>query len=103
MEGTAAALKITPYGRTFAGDVVPLPRPGPELLEHWAAKFGPTEAAILRKLAEGTRPQSDLASETGYSPTSGGFKGALAKLRKLDLISGGSTGLRISDDLMGGA
>ncbi len=33
-------------------------------------------------------PVADTAIATGYSPTSGGFAGALGKLRKLELVDG---------------
>ena len=56
----------------------------------------------LRALVEAfpaSLSQEELAERTGYSGTSGGFFGALAKLRTIELISGGKPALRASEDL----
>lgn len=83
----------TPAGLAAAGEVDPLPT-GPELLHYWSAKLGKAEREILHVLfhvcvtvdARGSTKQ-EIAEETGYSVTSGGFNNALGKLRSLELIS----------------
>jgi hypothetical protein len=102
IEGSAALLRITEDGRQIVGDDYdPLPT-GPALQEHWYAKLSKSEATILRALVEAyptALSQDELGERTGYSTTSGGFFGALAKLRTLELISGGKPALRASEDL----
>lgn len=84
-----APAEITQEGRKTIGHVEPLPS-GKKLIEHWKEKLGPCEAAILDCLSDGTRVSlEDLAEVTRYSPSSGGFGSALAKLRKLKLIERG--------------
>lgn len=102
IEGSIAGLRITADGRQIIGDDYdPLPS-GDALREHWYAKLPKAEATILRALVEAfpaSLSQEQLAERTGYSGTSGGFFGALAKLRTLELISGGKPALLASEDL----
>lgn len=102
IEGGATHLRITDDGRQILGDdYEPLPT-GEQLREHWYAKLSKSEATILRALVDAwpdSLPQDELGAVTGYSTTSGGFFGALAKLRTLELISGGKQALRASEDL----
>lgn len=87
-----ATLRITPEGLDVLGPVPALPR-GDDLREHWKSHSALSRAhrAVLDALAE-TYPQpwpvADLAAETGYAPTGGGFRNALSRLRSLGLISG---------------
>lgn len=102
IEGSVAGLRITEAGRGIIGDDYdPLPT-GDALREHWYAKLPKAEATILRALVEAfpaSLSQEELAERTGYSGTSGGFFGALAKLRTIELISGGKPALRANEDL----
>lgn len=78
---------ITPEGlAAIDGQYEPLPS-GDALFEHWLAKMGKAERAILTVLRE-QAPQSmdELADSTGYSVTSGGLRNALGKLRTLELV-----------------
>lgn len=102
IEGTTAGLRLTPAGKAAAPPVDPLPD---DLLEYWTGRLAKPEAAILRELAKhfpNGLHQDTLATNAGYSGTSGSFFGALAKLRKLDLISGSKDALAITPDLVGG-
>lgn len=101
IEGGKALLVATQAGLDALGSWDPLPT-GRELVEHWYGRLNPTESAVLRVLLEAwpdSLPQEEVASRANYSATSGGFYGALAKLRKLELISGGKAALRASDEL----
>lgn len=84
--GDRSDLSITEFGRETAGPVEPLPE---DLLTYWVNKLSKTDGTLLRELVErGARSQAELAEATGYSPTSGGYTGAITKLRKLELIKG---------------
>ncbi len=54
---------------------------------------------ILATAYPGELERDELAKRAGFSAGSGSFTEALAKLRKLDLITG--RGLRASESLMG--
>lgn len=91
MEGPPDRVTITEAGRQAAGPVEPLPD---DLLSYWMAKLPKADGALLGILvSDGPMTKARLAEISGYSPTSGGFFGALAKLRKLELISGDSNNL----------
>ncbi|MEA2677188.1 MAG: hypothetical protein QOJ81_1329 [Chloroflexota bacterium] len=99
IEGTSEQLRITDVGRDALGSWDPLPT-GRDLLDYWKAKLKPAEAGVLHVLVSAwpdTMAKTDVAAQAGYSATSGGFFGALAKLRKLDLIEGDGTALRATD------
>lgn len=99
IEGSADLLRITDAGRDALGSWDPLPS-GRELLEYWYARLSPPERATLAALVEAwpdTMHKNDVAATAGYSATSGSYFGALAKLRKLDLIEGDGTALRATD------
>jgi hypothetical protein len=99
--GDATAIVITEAGRAAAGDVESLPI-GRELLRWWCDKRPKGDADILATLSHG-RPMSrdDIAYSTGKSATSGGFGQALANLRRLGLIDGPSSAIRIAPELIG--
>jgi len=103
MEGVGSGNRVTPQGIAAADDVPPIPS-GADRLAYWIKELPKAEGVILGIIA-GAYPDAVskdfLCKQTGYSPTSGGFFSALAKLRKLELIERGE--LRASDDLMGDA
>jgi hypothetical protein len=89
IEGAGHANVLTAEGRRAAGDVAPLPK-GAELLELWCSRLGECASIVLQALVSAYPaeiPLGALAERTGYRP-SGGFRGALAKLRRLELVAG---------------
>lgn len=81
----------TAAGLEQLGTYDPLPT-GPALLTWWkTAHLGRAERAIVDVLAD-NRPSAvpidTIAEQAGYSPTSGGFRNALSRLRSLDLATG---------------
>lgn len=98
VHNTPDGMVATDDGVRAVGPLQPLPV-GWALLDYWVARVGPCAGAILTHLAT-TYPKTadrvELANVTGYSPSSGSFASALAKLRTLALIDG----LRASDELM---
>lgn len=100
IEGPKGTLSITDLGRAAVGPIDPLPA-GRDLLNYWLGKLSKTEAAVLRYLVEnGATHQDEVAAGSGYSPTSGGFFGALAKLRSLELIEGPKAALSATPEIM---
>jgi hypothetical protein len=87
------------------GPYQPLPT-GRELIEWWKREqLGKAERNILDVLVirwPAAVPVDDIAAETGYSATSGGFRNALSRLRSLQLASGRGE-LTINDALMEGS
>lgn len=91
IEGASAGIAITPAGIDALGDYDPLPT-GRALIDWWKAHhLGKAEAAILDVLVDrhpdGATKQ-EIAVVTGYSANSGGFNGALARLRSMEIVSG---------------
>jgi uncharacterized protein len=88
IEGSST-LSITGTGYEALGGFEELPT-GRALIEHHAAKLGKAGREILYTLCEPGREKGmsaeDLAHNTGYAPTGGGFRNALGKLRTLELI-----------------
>ncbi len=104
MTGSGSENTPTQAGVAAVGEVPPIPS-GRERLDYWCGELAKAPAAILRVIADAYPNAVDrdrLCAETGYSPTSGGFFDALAKLRKLELIANRGD-LRATDDLMGDA
>ena len=94
---------ITDAGRSALGTWEPLPRQGPELIHWWGTELGKAERLVLDYLA--TQPHRDvpieeIAEQTGYSATSGGFRNSLSRLRSLGLAHGPRGTLRISTQLV---
>ncbi len=90
-EGLIDGLIITADGVKRAGAVDPLPT-GMDLVRYWQSKLDKAEAAMLGALVAHhpkAMRKEQLGERTGYSPTSGGFNAALAKLRALELINRG--------------
>lgn len=84
-------LRITDSGSAaIEGHYEPLAT-GPELLQHWLAKLGKCEKAILQTLVDiwpSRYTKVQIADVTGYSVTSSGLANSLSKLRGLELIDG---------------
>lgn len=100
--GGGTSMVISADGRdAIAGQYDALPT-GPALVDYWLGKSDKAQRAILEALLD-VFPENlthdELAAATNYSPTSGGFKNALSKLRTLELISGRGDGMHISDTL----
>lgn len=93
---------ITEFGlEVMDGNYEPLPH-GRALLEHWLGVLSKAEREILTVLVAawpGTMTHTEVADATEYSPSSGGFKNALSRLRTLQLISGYGSGMRADDTL----
>ncbi|MDD4865716.1 MAG: DUF87 domain-containing protein [Mycobacterium sp.] len=94
---------ITENGTAALGAWEPLPQQGPELINWWGTQLGKAERMILDYLATHPRravPVDEIAHQTGYSATSGGFRNSLSRLRTLGLADGRGA-LRISSHLTG--
>jgi hypothetical protein len=112
--GTLAALRaaefiergdpiaITDAGRSALGDDwEPLPT-GSRLIDYWLTRLSKAEGTVLQLLIDSwPAPMSkeSIAAAAGYSVSSGGFNGALARLRTLQLITGGAAGMRADETL----
>lgn len=85
---TGQPIFITEAGARAIGPVKPMPT-GPALLDHWVGALSKAEGTLLRAIAD-ARPlilsRVELARASDYSPDSGSFASAIAKLRTLELI-----------------
>lgn len=95
-------IAITEAGlAALGGGWQPLPT-GSELLEWWCrTQLGRAERTILTELVRCWPHEvsvDELATRTGYSQRSGGFRNALSRLRSLELASGRGS-LRAADTL----
>jgi hypothetical protein len=94
-------LVATDAGRAALPDVEPMPT-GQALLDHWLGQMKRrAEREVLIAICEAwpnTITPEEVAAKTDYEVGGGGFRGALSKLRTLDLIEGRGD-LRASDDL----
>ncbi len=94
IDGANASMAITDDGRMALGPVVALPT-GRQLAEAWYGKLSKAERTMLRVLVERYPERlgkDDVATLSGYSPTSSSVFNALGKLRGLCLIEGSNTG-----------
>lgn len=90
-------IAITEAGRQAIGYVAPLPT-GRALFDYWLHKLDPCAGAILETLAtNGPMTARDVAEVTEYTQ-SGGFNGALAKLRAIGLVKKGQP-IEIAEEL----
>jgi uncharacterized protein len=93
--------QITEAGIEALGEHEQLPA-GPHLLDHWLARLGKAERAILVCVA-GVHPRSltkdEIAVATGYTAGGGGFNNALGRLRTLRLVEGKNE-VKASDELL---
>lgn len=95
-------VSITTAGRAALGTWEPLPQQGTDLIRWWGTQLGKAERLILDYLAtkpDCAVPVDEIALKTGYSPTSGGFRNSLSRLRSLGLASGRGA-LQISNELI---
>lgn len=94
MRATEAGIAALPH-------VEPLPT-GTALFDYWMAQFNRrAEREVFRAIYDAhpnTISPEEVAAQAGYEPNGGGFRGALSKLRTLDLIEGRGD-LKASDDL----
>lgn len=100
--GGRGDVSITTAGRAALGTWVPLPQQGTDLIRWWGTQLGKAERLILDYLAtkpDCAVPVDEIALQTGYSPTSGGFRNSLSRLRSLGLASGRGA-LQISNELI---
>lgn len=103
IEGSRDRLTITSAGLKALGSFEPLPT-GRALLEYWMRELGGGAARMLEVLAghEGSPISADdLGVSAGLSAGSGTFGTYLSKLRTLELVKGGRSMLRVSEDLIG--
>ena len=93
---------MTSAGLDALGPYQPLPA-GRELIQWWKREqLGKAERNILDVLVSrwpAAVPVDQIAADTGYSATSGGFRNALSRLRSLQLARGRGE-LVINDALM---
>lgn len=95
-------IRITDAGRAALGSWEPLPAPGPGLIQWWSQQLDKAPRMILNHLAHNPARAvsiAEIAQATGYSPTGGGFRNAVSRLRSLDLAHGRAE-LTINPDLM---
>lgn len=97
-------MDITAAGLEALGPYDPLPT-GDDLLEWWKTNhLGKAERAIVEVLREdypNPVPVEEIAERSGYSPTSGGFRNALSRLRSLQVAHNDSPGvLALSDQFI---
>jgi hypothetical protein len=99
--GTGAAMTITPAGAAWLGEYAPLPE-GHALFDFWCSKLGTTAEKILRALKKSRVAMSaeEVGVATALSHTAGSFTKALAELRRMQLIEGPGTGMRLSAELL---
>ena len=85
-------LKLTETGRAYVAqsgrETLPI---GSALSKYWQSQLPKAERTILNVLTTGPRrvwTKAQLAAQTGYEPSGGGFNNALSRLRTLLLIDG---------------
>lgn len=94
-------MAITETGQEALGEWEPLPG-GRALVDHWLGVLSKAEGTVLGLLLDSwPQPMSkdEIAAAAGYSANSGGFNGALAKLRTLQLITGGAAAMHPDETL----
>jgi hypothetical protein len=101
--GSRDRLEITEAGRKALGSYDPLPE-GRELLAYWLGELGGGAARMLEELVK-RYPRAMTAEEVGeaagMSAASGTFGTYLGKLRTLELVHGGRSDLKASEELFG--
>lgn len=102
LAGDRAGLELTPAGRAALGSYDPLPT-GRALLHYWQKELGRSGAARMLDALSDAFPSAltreQLGAGAGISPSSGTFSTYLAKLRTLELVTGGSNLIRLSEEL----
>ncbi len=102
--GRNDALQITETGAEALGSWDPLPT-GPALVEHWVAKLGKGQAAILRALVNAypdALTYDQIGEAAGYESGGGTFKNYIGELRTRRLAEGRRE-VKASAELMGDA
>jgi len=88
-----AAYAVTEAGRLRAGEGGP-PQGGEALVQHWLGRLSTCESALLRVLLRERKiSREELARESGYSPLSSGFSGAISSLLSLELARSPEPGI----------
>lgn len=101
INGSGASLEITSAGRQVLGPV-----DGSQLknTSYWIMKLkSKASQEVFRRILDAHPDpisRDEIASQCGYSRTSGGFAGALAKLRGLELIVGYSDAITLSPEIL---
>jgi hypothetical protein len=96
INGTRSGISITKAGEHAAPEEEALPT-GEELVTYWEKQLDSASGRVLRLLWRNNfaaLSRLEIAKGCGYSPTSGGFATAMAKLNRLNLIekAGGTAG-----------
>jgi hypothetical protein len=95
-------IEITDEGLTALGEYEALPT-GLDLVRHWQSQFPKAEKTILDVLIDHypkALTKTELAEESGYESSGGGFNNALGRLRTYELIDG-SKEIKLKDTLFG--
>jgi hypothetical protein len=101
INGSGSQIEITVAGREVLGpvDVSQL-----KSTTYWITKLKAKAAQEVFRAVLDAHPDPisrlEIAQRCNYSPTSGGFAGALAKLRGLELIVGYSDEIRLSPEIL---
>lgn len=100
IEGTRNDLRLTEAGRKRMNHVRALPT-GSALAAWWKAELPGSTWSILQVLLDATGPLSkeEVGKRAGLSPNTGSFGQHLAKLRRLNLISGSGDAMSASVEL----
>lgn len=101
IEGGKDGMHITTAGSLALGAYEALPT-GKGLIDHWMTQLSQSQRAILNTLLDAypePLTHDQVASETGYQATSGGFRNSLGKLRTLELIHGGRDAIYANETL----
>lgn len=102
VEGSNAKLRITAAGKQETRGLPTLPT-GAALLQFWVEKLGRAEGLILQQVRRAHPRACSLeqaAKGAGYEPSSGGVRNAAGKLRTLELVRGGNSGMQINEKLL---
>lgn len=94
--------KATEKGMKEAGNIDPLPAPGPELIEMWCNKLGQGPAIYLRTLAKRYPKyikKQDLAESAGTDYTKSTHRAYMAELNAMGLIVTTADGIKVADEL----
>jgi hypothetical protein len=105
LQGTSAALFITEDGLKVRPPMK-LPRPGPELVSHWAQELSANEPAAVGRIFlqvvshyPGSVSKEQVVDELGYRK-SGSTEGAFTTLKAMELLEKTHEGWRAARDLM---
>ena len=98
------SIVLTPEGFKALGAYAPLPE-GRALLAHWVSDLGNGGASRILSALAAAHPASltkeALGGKAKLSDNSGSFSTYLSRLRRLELIEGPASAIRISQELVG--